>query len=159
MNNVPLSTSAFQGAILGIGIVIGLIVYVLFVIAWWKLFVKAGEKGWKAIIPFYNAYIQFKLTWRPLFFWITLVVAIVSSLLSNFMTNFPSGVQGFLSIIGFALSIVSLVLYVISMHRLSKSYGHGGGYTVGLVFLNFIFMLVLGFGKSKYQGNVYLQNK
>ena len=25
--------------------------YVLFVAAFWKIFVKAGEEGWKAIIP------------------------------------------------------------------------------------------------------------
>ena len=49
------------------------------------------------------------------------------------------------------------VFYIISEYRLCKAFGHGGGWTVGLIFLNFIFIMMLGFGKSKYQGNVYLK--
>ncbi len=28
--------------------------YILQVVAYWKIFEKAGEPGWKAIVPFYN---------------------------------------------------------------------------------------------------------
>ena len=38
-------------AILGIVIVVGLIVSIIMIIARWKIFTKAGEEGWKAIIP------------------------------------------------------------------------------------------------------------
>jgi signal peptidase I len=31
----------------------------------WKLFQKAGEPGWKAIIPFYSSFIMLKLSGRP----------------------------------------------------------------------------------------------
>ena len=41
-------------AILGIVIVVGLIVSIIMIIARWKIFTKAGEEGWKAIIPIYN---------------------------------------------------------------------------------------------------------
>lgn len=30
--------------------------YILQVVAYWKIFEKAGEPGWKAIVPFYNTY-------------------------------------------------------------------------------------------------------
>lgn len=36
--------------------------YVLLAIAYWKIFEKAGEPGWKALIPFYNTYSQYKFT-------------------------------------------------------------------------------------------------
>jgi signal peptidase I len=39
----------------------------------WKLFEKAGEPGWKAIIPVYNIYVILKLSGRPLW-WILLLV-------------------------------------------------------------------------------------
>ena len=26
----------------------------------WRVFLKAGEKGWKSLIPFYNEYVQYK---------------------------------------------------------------------------------------------------
>ena len=40
-----------------------LAVAVLGIVAMWKIFEKAGEPGWAAIIPFYNAYVLFKITW------------------------------------------------------------------------------------------------
>ena len=32
-------------------------------VALWKIFVKAGEPGWAAIVPIYNLYITFKIAW------------------------------------------------------------------------------------------------
>lgn len=29
----------------------------------WMIFSKAGKKGWTSLIPFYNRYVMFKLTW------------------------------------------------------------------------------------------------
>lgn len=149
--------AAFMGffaGLLTVLIVVGIIYYVLLVIAWWKLFTKAGEKGWKAIIPIYNFYVQCKLTWAPKFFWIILILTLVSWIVSAIPAIAAVGI--WVSII---IGIIVIVLTIISEYRLAKAYGHGGGYTVGLIFLNFIFMLILGFGKSEYQGNVYLKNK
>ena len=36
------------------GTILSLAVAVLGVVAMWKIFEKAGEPGWAAIIPFYN---------------------------------------------------------------------------------------------------------
>ena len=33
------------------------IILLIIIIAWWNIFEKAGQPGWKAIIPFYNVYI------------------------------------------------------------------------------------------------------
>jgi hypothetical protein len=38
------------------------------------------------------------------------------------------------------------------LHLLSKSFGNGIGFTLGLIFLNPIFILILGFGDAKYIG-------
>ena len=37
-------------------------------------------------------------------------------------------------------------------YKLAKAFGHGGGYTVGLIFIPWLFVLLLGFGSSEYQG-------
>ena len=37
---------------------------VLVIIGLWKIFTKAGEKGWKSLIPIYNVYILFKISGR-----------------------------------------------------------------------------------------------
>ncbi|MGZ3767577.1 MAG: signal peptidase I [Mucilaginibacter sp.] len=53
------------------------IAFVLFIVlpyaGLWKLFEKAGETGWKAIIPIYNAYVMIKLSGRPSW-WVILVL-------------------------------------------------------------------------------------
>ena len=36
---------------------------IVMIIAEWKLFKKAGQPGWAAIVPFYNAYVLTKITW------------------------------------------------------------------------------------------------
>ena len=47
----------FAATSIGLLVFLGILViafYVVYVIALAKLFKKAGEDGWKAIIPFYN---------------------------------------------------------------------------------------------------------
>ena len=41
---------------------LSLAIAILGIIAMWKIFVKAGEPGWAAIVPFYNIYTLFKIT-------------------------------------------------------------------------------------------------
>ena len=50
--------------------------------------------------------------------------------------------------------VISFVISVVVYARLSKVFGHGVGFTLGLVFLSGIFMLILGFGSSKYDKKV-----
>ena len=59
-------------------------VAILVIVAWWKIFEKAGEAGWKAIIPIYNAIVLLRISGKPgwwvvLFFipLVNFVVAIV----------------------------------------------------------------------------------
>ena len=35
--------------------------YVLIIVAQWKIFTKAGQEGWKAIIPIYNVVVLYKI--------------------------------------------------------------------------------------------------
>lgn len=150
---------ALIGSFLTFIIVGAIIYYVLLVVAWWKLFSKAGEKGWKSIIPIYNFYVQCRLTWSTKFFWIIFIVGLLASIFSGLAPTLASPISGIFSIASLVLAIAFAVFLIISEYRLSKAYGHGAGFTVGLVIFNFIFMLVLGLGKSEYKGNVYLDSK
>lgn len=149
------------GTVLTVLIIVAVVYYVLLVVAWWKMFTKAGEKGWKSIIPFYNFYVQCKLTWAPKWFWISIIAAVVCSILGNsaVISSLAEPLRSIVAVVAFAISIFMIVMFILADYRLAKAYGHGGGFTVGLIFLNFIFMLILGFGKSEYKGNVYLESK
>lgn len=52
-----------------IALIIFLIIFLLNCYAAWKVFEKAGEEGWKAIIPIYNAYIYQKITFGERYAW------------------------------------------------------------------------------------------
>ena len=68
MNTVDLSNitttdafaaGGFMGFLATYSIVL-IVVGILTIIAQWKIFTKAGEAGWKCLIPIYNLVILFK---------------------------------------------------------------------------------------------------
>lgn len=130
------------GAIVG-----GIIGYIITVIPLWRIFTKAGEPGWKALIPLYSTYILYKISWKSSMFWVTLGLSIVGSILMWIVSD-----AVIILIIGWLLYVAALVLGIMLYYNLSKSFGHGAGFTIGLVFLCLIFLYILAFGKSEYKG-------
>lgn len=137
------------GALAGIIAVVGIIAFVWIIIdivAGWKIFTKAGEAGWKSIIPYYNTYTQLGFTWNINVFWVYLVITIASAILQRMQGG------GFVSLLQFVVGIASIVLSIMMLNKLAKAFGKGTGFTVGLVLLNPIFMCILAFGSAEYQG-------
>ena len=133
---------------LAVYLVISLVWYIIMVIANWRIFTKAGEAGWKSIIPFLNTYVLFKIAWNIKMFWIMMGTLIAGSI----CTSIAGEQGGVLAIIGGLFSLASCVVGIIVVHKLSKSFGHGIGFTLGLLFLSPIFTLILGLGSSEYIG-------
>jgi hypothetical protein len=98
-------------------------IYVLWVLGAWQMFTKAGEDGWKAIIPIWNWIVLLRIVGRPTWWCILLIIP-----------------------------IVSFITWIIVSNDLSKSFGRGGGTAVGLVLLGPIFTMILGFGSAEYRG-------
>ena len=154
--------AALAGGILGgmfaAILTFGLIYYILLVIAGWKIFEKAGEKGWKSLIPIYNAYIFYKIVGMKNYFWAMLIISFVISLITTALgqgtqmqsMNLATGAGVFSFILSLAFCIFAFVVSVMYAIRTSKAFGHGGLFAAGLFFLSGIFLLILGFGKSKY---------
>lgn len=144
-----IGTDAIIGMIIG-GFVtfcfITLAVYILIIIGYWKIFTKAGEPGWKSIIPIYNLFTQYKLTWKTYMIWPVIICYLGGSALDYYF-------DGALSIIGSLLMLAGAIIMIVGQHKLSKAFGHGVGFTLGLIFLTPIFLMVLGFGSSRYEGN------
>ena len=117
--------------------------YLLLAAAYWKMFKKAGEPGWKGIIPLLNIYVMFKFCWKTSFFWLALVCSIGATIFSYSGATF----------LGEIFAMVAGVIYIVVDYYLARSFGKRLGYTAGLVFLNPIFMLILGLGRAEYEGN------
>lgn len=132
-------------------ILLGILVFIaLIIIAWWKIFEKAGEKGWKSIIPFYNIYIIFKICWSKKWFWIFMLTTILPSIISEFVSENGGIKNTILSVVLVILLILEIVIYIVQAFKLSKSFGHKAGYGFGLLFLPNIFTLIIAYGRSKY---------
>lgn len=117
-----LAQSGGGGAGAMIVLVIQLALIIVLIAGLWKMFVKAGQPGWAAIIPIYNLYILTKIVNRP-GWWVIL----------------------------FLVPIVSLVISIIIMLDLAKSFGKSVAFAVGLILLGPIFICILGFGSAQYQ--------
>lgn len=127
------------------------VIYILTVIGWWKLFTKAGEAGWKSLIPFVNTYTLYKISWSTVFFWISTLILFGSSMLGLFVD--PNNPGTLWSIVAIVLLVILAVFGVMMNLKLSKAFGHGVGFGIGLIFLHTVFVMILAFGKSQYVGN------
>jgi hypothetical protein len=102
--------------------ILSLAFVVLFVSAHWKLFIKAGEPGWASIVPIYNIVVLLRISGKPLWWLLLLLVPVVNL----------------------------LVMALISI-GLAQRFGKGTGYGLGLALLPMIFYPMLGFGSATYQ--------
>lgn len=146
--------------------IIALAMGVLGIIAGWKIFTKAGEKGWKVLIPVYNLYIAFKIVGMNFWGWFcaSLVCSLCLSLFGGYTVTYDaSGNMTSLNMngIGWVFFIASVVITVamniIYAYRLAKSFKKGGGFAAGIFFLPFIFTLILAFGSAKYDKKAALK--
>lgn len=107
----------------GFMILIVIAVAIISLVGMWKAFEKAGQPGWACIIPIYNVYIILKIGGKP-GWWLLM----------------------------YFIPLVNLIFSVWAINMVSKSFGKDEGFTLGLLFLGFIFWPILGFGDAKYLG-------
>ena len=103
-------------------VMIALVVF--FVVVMWRVYAKAGQPGWAAIVPIYNMVVLLQIVKKPVW-WIVLMF----------------------------IPFVNIIISLIVAHELSKVFGHGLGFTLGLIILPIIFYPILAFGRSTYQSS------
>jgi hypothetical protein len=109
----------------------GIVVYVIVVLAvavfmlaaMWRVFSKAGQPGWAIFIPIYNAIVLLRVAGKP-WWWLFL----------------------------YLIPIVDIVVAIMVYAGVATNFGKGAGFTLGLIFLPYIFYPILGFGGAVYQG-------
>jgi hypothetical protein len=116
------SPSGGSSSALTIILLIELAIAIVVIAGLWKVFVKAGWPGWYAIIPILNAYAMIKIAGKP-GWWLIL----------------------------FFIPLVNIVIGIMVTVALANVFGKGIGFALGLIFLGFIFIPILGFGSAVYQ--------
>jgi len=101
--------------------IIYIAIIVLAIAGVWKVFEKAGQPGWAAIIPIYNYYIMTKIAGEP-GWWVLLML----------------------------IPFVNIVIFIIICIEIAQRFGKGAGFGVGMALLSPIFWPILGFGDAQY---------
>ena len=118
--------------ILGL-IALGLAIFII--IAQCKVFEKAGEKWWKALIPAYSTWIETKIAGLA-WWWCPIVLGISA------LTTY----ENLSTVAGFILLVVTFSFN----YNISKKFGKSNGFAVLLTLLPIIGIPILGFGSAKY---------
>ena len=110
-------------AIFGMGFMLVMLAFVVLMIASvWKIFSKAGEPGWAAIVPIYNVIVMLKIGGKPVW-WIVL----------------------------FLIPLVNAIMGILLAIAIAEKFGKGTGFGLGMAFLPPIFYPMLAFGDAEYR--------
>jgi Family of unknown function (DUF5684) len=121
---VIVQDQTLDAALGAIFMIVMLALTALFFVGFWKVFTKAGQPGWAALIPFYNAYILTKIAGRP-GWWVLMLM----------------------------IPFVNIAFGILLAIDIAKAFGQGAAFGVVLLFLlSGIGYLVLGFGDYRYVG-------
>lgn len=96
----------------------------------WKAFTKAGQPGWKAIVPLYNIYVMLRIGGNP-GWWL----------------------------LGLLVPFLNIVVYAVIVIDVAKAFGRGVGFGFGLGFVPFVFWPLLGFGDDSYREGSHREDR
>ena len=111
---------------------------------------KAGVAPWKAFIPVYNTYNNYKLSWNGKLFFLYAALVIASYLFFF--------AEGFMAVVSMAISVGLIYMICKQNHNMAKLFGKGTGTTIALILFPGITSLILGLGKAEFQGEMIENN-
>ena len=138
------SALAGLGFVLVAGIAFVFVRYLMRAIGLSAMYRKAGEAGWKAFIPVFNTYNNFKISWTAKKFFLYAALIAVSTILGIFTEGFMAEVATFVSI-----SVVYMTLQ--QNVNMAKLFGKGIPTGVALAVFPGITSLILGLGKAEFK--------
>jgi hypothetical protein len=128
-----MNTEQLLGLFKGMGtgmLIVWIAIMVFMIVSWWIVFKKAGQPGWAILIPIYNFLIILRVAGKP-WWWVFAILLPIIPLVGLFLL---------------------LIAMIFIFHGISKNFGQGAGFTVGLVLLSVVFVPILAFGDYKWQG-------
>lgn len=92
-------------------------------LGWVRVFPKAGQPGWAALVPFYNIYVLVVGVARLSLLWCVLVFVPPVNIIAAILVNL----------------------------EVARRFGKSEAFGLGLALLGFVFYPLLGFGSDRYQ--------
>lgn len=144
-----------------------MIITILTIVALWKLFSKAGEAGWKCLIPVYNIYTLYQIARNNGFVKMIILTIVEGVCFAAGAGLVLAGAMGslivlVLGVLAYIIGIVACILLLIVQYKmyadLAQAFGHERGFAWGLLLLTPIFIWIIGLGSDTYGGQVSYGN-
>ena len=116
--------------------------YLMQAIGYSKMYRKAGVAGWKAFIPVYNSYNNYKISWNGKMFALAIALYILMGASNSTMLA--------LQLAAAAAAIALMVVVVKQNIKMAKLFGKGAGTGIALIFFPGITAMILGLGKAEF---------
>jgi len=103
-------------------IIVYLVILVISIAAFWRIFTKAGKPGWAVLIPIYNIIVLLEICEKPVWWILLLLIPLVNI-------------------------IIMIVVYV----ALLEKFGKPGWHVILLLLFGIIYIPYLGFSNAQYK--------
>lgn len=120
----------------------------LIVAGLWRIFAKASQPGWAAVIPIYAEMTLCKIAGRA-WWWTLLFVAPFLFGIARLLLDAP--LDGEVDLLHLIIGSASWVVQLVVFATLVERFGKGTGYYLGVVFFPYVFLPMLGFGSATYR--------
>jgi len=134
---------AVFGSMLALGtLTIGAMLFwvLLLALGRWQMFEKMGQPGWKGFIPLYSDYVLYGSCWETSMFWVALIASAICAYGGTDSRSLLVSLAG----------LVAGALEAFLALRVSRAFGHGILFALGLMLAPPLFVLYLGFGPDRY---------
>ena len=151
MYNDYYNSSAMSGFLTAYGIFM-IALLIVAIVAMWRIFTKAGEAGWKCLIPIYSSYKLYDIGWEGSYFWAPFVVSFIGGLIGMLLMRMGQAgavISGLISLgCGIFALVISCKMAIRLAHRFGKSTAFG---VIGLWLFSLIGYLIIGLGSADYR--------
>lgn len=133
-----------------VGLTMGLVFVVILFVSYGRIFAKAGQSGWKVLLPLYNGHILYKIIWKSAIWWVLLGAGLLLAIYALLLQDTATFLTVVYSVLTVVLLIVIGVLLLWGQIKLAKSFGKCVWFGIGLFLLPVIFVPMLAFGGATY---------
>ena len=138
-------------AIFAVATIFCVIRYLLTAIGYSTMYRKAGVAPWKAFIPVYNTYNNYKISWNGKMFALAAALYILMSTLG--------GAEALVLQLAAAAASIALIVVAVKQNiKMAKLFGKGAGTGIALIFFPGITSLILGLGKAEFRAEMIENN-
>jgi hypothetical protein len=140
--------------------IVGIALLVFYFIGFWKVFSKAGQAGWKSLIPWYNNWVLMVdiCDMHIGYFIASLSIAVLTvfiSMISVLLYGLDAYVaNSILQIVTWILGLISYAINFAVYYNLGKKFNKGTGWVILTLFFGIITIPILGLSKKSVYTDV-----